>query len=87
MSSAFHVDNEKKDILILGKDPTDGLDDNMLTAEKERSINFTEQHNKFCLILHFNGENRYVFVNNVEICKFKTKDSEINPALLRLGNV
>ena len=33
---------EKKYILILGKGPTQELDDNTLTAENEYSINFTE---------------------------------------------
>ena len=31
--------------------------------------------------------NSYVFVNSVEICKLKAKDSGINGALLCLGNV
>ena len=31
--------------------------------------------------------NSYIFVNDVEIYKFKTKDSEINAAPLCLGNV
>ena len=35
MSSSMHVDNKKKYILILGKEPTDGLNDTMLTAENE----------------------------------------------------
>ena len=35
MSSSVHVDNKKKDILILGKGPTQGLDDTSLTAEKK----------------------------------------------------
>ena len=34
MSSSVYVDNKKKDILILGKDPTQGSDDITLTAEK-----------------------------------------------------
>ena len=33
MSSAIHVDNKKKDILVLGKGPTQGLE-STLTAEK-----------------------------------------------------
>ena len=49
MSSLVDIDDKKKDILILGKDLTDGLDDTALTAEKEQSIYFTEQRNKFCL--------------------------------------
>ena len=43
MSSSVHIDNKRKDILILGKGPTQGLDYTKLTAEKEYSINFTEQ--------------------------------------------
>ena len=41
MSSSVHIDNKKKDILILGKGPTQGLDDSMLTAEAQYSINFS----------------------------------------------
>ena len=33
MSSSVHVDNRGKDILTLGKGPTQGLDDTTLTAE------------------------------------------------------
>ena len=43
--------------------------------------------NKFCLSLHYNGINSYLFVNGVEVYKFKAKDSEINASPLRLGNV
>ena len=32
MSSSVHVDNEKKDILILGEGPTLGLQDTTLTV-------------------------------------------------------
>ena len=49
MSSSVHIDNnKKKDILILGKISMDGLDETMLSAEKEYSINFTEQQKKIC---------------------------------------
>ena len=41
MSSSTKIDNRKKDILILGKVPTQGLK-HTLTAEKMYSINFTE---------------------------------------------
>ena len=34
MSSSPHIDNKGKDILILGKGPTQGLGENSLTAEK-----------------------------------------------------
>ena len=38
MSSSVHVDNKKKDILILAEGPTQSLDDTILTAEKKYSI-------------------------------------------------
>ena len=40
MSFSAHIDNKKKDILILGKGPTQGLGEHSLTAEKMYSINF-----------------------------------------------
>ena len=46
MSSLKHIDNNKKDILILSKGPNDALDDTTLTVEKECLINFIEQQNK-----------------------------------------
>ena len=46
INSSVHVDN-KKDILILGKGPTQGLE-HTLTAEKMHSINFTVTRKKFC---------------------------------------
>ena len=41
MSSSVHIDNKGKDILILGKGPTQGLGENSLTAEKMYSIDFS----------------------------------------------
>ena len=80
------IDNRKKDILILGKGPTQGLE-NTLSAEKMYSINFTKKNTKFCLSLHYNGANSYLFVNGTEIIKFKAKDSEILAYSLCLGNI
>ena len=37
--------------------------------------------------MRYNGEHSYLFVNGVEIVKFKVKDSEIKSLLLYLGNV
>ena len=60
MSSSSHIDNNKKDILILGKGSTQGLE-HMLSAEKLYSINFTKENTKLCLSLHYNGANSYFF--------------------------
>ena len=84
MSSSAHIDNKKKDILVLGKGPTQGLE-HTLTAEKMYSINFTMTRKKISLSLHYNGANSYLFVNGAEIIKFKAKDSEILATPLCLG--
>ena len=76
MSSSAHTDNKKKDILVLGERPAQELE-HTSTAQKMYSINFTVTKNKFCLSLHYNGANSYLFVNGTEIYKFKAKDSEI----------
>ena len=75
----------KKDILVLGKGPTQGLE-HTLSAEKIYLIIFTEHNKKFCLTFHYNGANSYLFVNGKEIHRFKTKDSEIVATPLCLGN-
>ena len=40
MSSSVHIDNENKDILILGEGRTQRLDDTTLTAEAKYPISF-----------------------------------------------
>ena len=86
MSTSIDIDNKKKDILVLGRGPTQGLE-STLTAEKMYSINFTVTTNKFCLSLHYNASNSYLFVNGTEICKLKAKDSAIVASPLCLGNI
>ena len=63
------------------------MDGTTLTVEKLYPINFTERNKKFCLSLHYNGPNSYLFVNGTEIHKFKAKDSEIVATPLCLGNI
>ena len=51
------------------------------------SINFTNTNIQFCLSLHYNGANSYLFVNSSEIYKSKEKDSETVSTALCLGNI
>ena len=51
------------------------------------SINFTGKIKKSCLRLHYNKEKSYLFVNGIEIIKFKSKGPEILPHPLCLGNI
>ena len=70
--SKTRIDNSKKDILILGKCPRQGLE-HTLNAGKMYSINFTKKTKKICLTLRYNIENIYLFVNGTKIIKFKSK--------------
>ena len=51
------------------------------------TINFSVTKKKFCLSLHYNGANSYLFVNGTEIYKFKAKYSEIVAIPLCLENI
>ena len=41
MTSSRHIDNKKKHISILGRDPVQILDDTTLIVEAQYSINFS----------------------------------------------
>ena len=51
------------------------------------SIHFTITKRKFCLSLHYNRVNCYLFVNGTEIIWFKARDSKIVASPLCLGNI
>ena len=86
MSSSAHIDNEKKDILVLGKGATQGIE-HTLIEEEMCSINFIVTNKNFCLSLHYNGANSYLFVNGTDIYKLKVKDYQIFVGPICLGNV
>ena len=72
---------------LVSKDFVQGIAGTTIYAERLYKINFTENNKKFCLSLHYNGTNSYLFVNGTEIYKFKAKDSEIVASPLCLGNI
>ena len=86
-SSSAHDNDKKNNILVLGKDFIPGINGTTFYAEKFHKINFTEINKKFCLFLHCNGANSYLFVNDTEIYKFKANDFDIVASPLCLGNI
>ena len=75
MGSSSHIDNKKKDILSLGKDPIQRLE-HTLSAEKLYSVNFTKHNTKFCLTLHCNFSvdyNAIAVANILHIPKYLIK--------------
>ena len=87
MSSAVHIVNKNKDILILAEGPTQGLVDTTLRAEVKYPINIRQPRKRFILSLHYNGSNSFLFVNATKIYHFKAKKSEIEDYTLCLGNI
>ena len=87
MSSSVHIDNRRKDILILGKGLTQGIDGTTFTAEAKYPINFTQSGERFVLSLHYNGSSSLLFVNATKVYQFKAKNSEIKDYALFLDNV
>ena len=86
MSSSSHANYKTRSILVLRKDFIEGIDGTKIYAEKMYSTNFTVANKIFCLSLHCNGDNSYLFVNGKEIINFKAKDSEILTYPLCLGD-
>ena len=77
MSSSIHIDNEKKNILILSWGITQGLGEHSLTTENMYLINFTVTKKKFCLSLHYNGANSYLFLNGLMVLKLLNLQQKI----------
>ena len=71
----------------MGKGLTQGLGEHSLTAEKIYSISFSATGRRFCLSLHYNGANSYLFVNGTETIKLKAKDAELTSTILCLRNI
>ena len=51
------------------------------------SPNLNAENKIFCLSLHYNGDNSYLFVNGKGVTKFKAKKSEIKANQLTLGSI
>ena len=74
MSSSVYIDNKNKDLLILGEEPTPGLDDNTLTSEAIYPISLAQMSKRFVLSLHYNGNNRFLFVNATKYINSKQEE-------------
>ena len=55
-SSSVHIDNKKKDVLLLG------FDDTTVTVKAEYSLTFTEQQIRFCSSIHHNGNKSFCWL-------------------------
>ena len=85
-SNSVHATNKTRNILILGHGLTQKVNATIY-AEKMYSPNFSAENKIFCLSLHYNGNNSYLFVNGKGVAKFKAKKSKIKENQLTLGSI
>ena len=77
MSNSRHTTSKTQSVLVLGHGLIQKTNDTAIYAEKMYSSNFTVGNKIFCLSLHDNGDNSYLFVNGKEVTKSKAKNSEL----------
>ena len=86
-SHLVHLTNKTQNISILGHGLTQKVNNTTIYAEKMYSPNFSAENKIFCLSLHYNGDNSYLFVNGKEVIKFKAKKYEIKANQLTLRSI
>ena len=85
--SSVPIGNKKQERLVLGKGPTQGVDDTRIAAEIEYSIDFLKSARQFCSIVHYNGNNSVFFASALKINKFRAKISEIKNSDFAANNM
>ena len=63
------------------------INDVTIYVEKMHSLNFTVDNKIFCLSLHYNSDDSYLFVNSKKVTKFKAKSSELIKYPMCLGSL
>ena len=76
-SNSVHATNKTQNIFMLGHGLTQKVNNTPIYAENKI----------FCLSVHYNGDNSYLFVNGKEVTKFKAKKSEIKANQISLGSI
>ena len=86
MTNSKHANNKTKDVLVLGHGPIQKIDDTTIYEENMYSPNFTVANKTFCLSLHYNGDDGYLFVNDKEVIKPTAKKQSVI-GKISLGNI
>ena len=74
-SSSPHTNNWKNNCLLLGETPTQTINNSSAAAEKWFSIKCSKVNAKFHLILPYDGDESYLYINKTKIYKFKVKEN------------
>ena len=84
---SIHESNRANHLYIMGDGLTQGINDTTIYAEKKYFRNFAEPDVKFVLILHYNGDDSYLFVKGIQELKFKCKTDQLVKEKLCIGNL
>ena len=87
MSFSTHANNRANNIYVMGERFIQGINNTTIYAEKKFYINFTDPGKKFIIILHYNGDDSYLFVNGRQELKFKRKTDQLVKEKLCIGNL
>ena len=87
LSNSVHTTNQTQNILILGHGLNQKVNNTTIYAEKMYQPNFSAENKTFCLSIHYNGDNSYLFVDGKEVTKFKVKDFKNKANQLALGSI
>ena len=68
---AHRADNLKNNFIVLGEDPTFGINGSFGSSEKKFSINFSKANAIFYMSLHYNADNSYLLVNGKKYLSLK----------------
>ena len=77
-SLSSHSDTCNNKFLVLGEGVTFAINGSFGALEKKLRTNFSKVKTKFCLQLHYNGDNSYMFVYGKEIYKSKADNKKAN---------
>ena len=83
-SNSVHATNKTQHFKTFS---TQKVNNTTIYGEKMYSPNFSAENKIFCLSLHYNGKNSYLFVNGKEVTKSKARKSEIKATQLTLGSI
>ena len=87
MSFSTHANNRANNIYVMGELFIQGINNTTIYAEKKFYRNFTDPGKKFILSLHYNGDDKYLFVNGRQELKFKCETDQLVKEKLCIGNL
>ena len=85
LSDSNDEETKKNNILCLGEDFFQ-INNSTIQAKSELKTNCILPR-KFILSAHYNGDDSYLFINNIQQYEFKAKDSEFKTRKLCLGGL